>query len=479
MLGIFGLKLGYLFLTDIDLFSEEAQYWLWSKYPALAYYSKPPLIAWVNMASSWLMGDHEVVIRLNAILCGLLSSWFIYRLGVAVLASQRKAFLAVLLLNCLPFFWIHSLFFTTDSLLMVTWSAALYFFYQAWQTDQGKYWLGLGFALGLGLLAKLSMLFFLPILLAACFVQPELLKRTCLYRALVFAGFLFLPAFLGMLQADMVSLNHLKGLATENTDNGPLLHAHFYSKILEYLLGQMLILLPLIPFLRAVSSAGERKVWALTVLPAIVTFGTFFLLAFHKRPEINWPDVGYLGLPVAAMAAGSYPLRKIKWVPAILSACCIVLILGAGISLGESKLGIIPPESDPLQRLNGWKQLARQVQVRLDEMPEGTVLMCSNYQLASLLAFYLKRYPVYCLADGERRMNQFDLWQNPNEFACSGRRVLWVGDNPFPASLCEAFPAPISSESWPWAYRGKPARTYYVYAFSDFYGMEEDDFTRF
>ena len=41
------IKLIAIYLTNFDLFGDEAQYWVWSKNVDFGYYSKPPLLAWI------------------------------------------------------------------------------------------------------------------------------------------------------------------------------------------------------------------------------------------------------------------------------------------------------------------------------------------------------------------------------------------------------------------------------------------------
>ena len=48
-----------LFLTTahLELDFEEAQYWYWAQHPAWGYFSKPPLIAGLIGATTFLFGD--------------------------------------------------------------------------------------------------------------------------------------------------------------------------------------------------------------------------------------------------------------------------------------------------------------------------------------------------------------------------------------------------------------------------------------
>ena len=62
------IRLIALFRTPLELYPDEAQYWLWSRTLAFGYYSKPPLIAWAIWASTAFGGDAEPWVRLPAAL---------------------------------------------------------------------------------------------------------------------------------------------------------------------------------------------------------------------------------------------------------------------------------------------------------------------------------------------------------------------------------------------------------------------------
>lgn len=44
--GLMLARLVALFRTPLELYPDEAQYWLWSRTPDFGYYSKPPMVAW-------------------------------------------------------------------------------------------------------------------------------------------------------------------------------------------------------------------------------------------------------------------------------------------------------------------------------------------------------------------------------------------------------------------------------------------------
>src|SRR6478752_1063709 len=61
-------RLVALFRTPLELYPDEAQYWLWSRTLAFGYWSKPPMIAWAIRAATSVGGDLEPWVRLPAAL---------------------------------------------------------------------------------------------------------------------------------------------------------------------------------------------------------------------------------------------------------------------------------------------------------------------------------------------------------------------------------------------------------------------------
>src|SRR4051794_23644350 len=60
------VRLLWLAVQPADLYPDEAQYWFWAQTPALGYYSKPPLVAWVIALTTGILGDSEFAIRIAA-----------------------------------------------------------------------------------------------------------------------------------------------------------------------------------------------------------------------------------------------------------------------------------------------------------------------------------------------------------------------------------------------------------------------------
>ncbi|MGC8852877.1 MAG: glycoside hydrolase, partial [Hydrogenobacter sp.] len=49
----------YVLYYPVDLSPEEAQYWDWSRHLDLSYYSKPPMVGYLNFLTTKLLGNTE------------------------------------------------------------------------------------------------------------------------------------------------------------------------------------------------------------------------------------------------------------------------------------------------------------------------------------------------------------------------------------------------------------------------------------
>ena len=81
VLAITGFRLLWLVFQPADLYPDEAQYWFWAQHPALGYYSKPPLVAWLIALTTGLFGESEFAIRLSAPLLHAGTAIFVYAIG--------------------------------------------------------------------------------------------------------------------------------------------------------------------------------------------------------------------------------------------------------------------------------------------------------------------------------------------------------------------------------------------------------------
>lgn len=174
LLVVYRLALGLLDRTELS--TDEAQYWFWGQTLDFGAYSKPPLIGWIIRLSTDIFGQTIVAVRLPAVLFHAATAAVIF-VCARRLASSSVAWLAALLYLLSPAVALGSALMTTDTPLLLAAAVALLAqqrlgsAHAAGQRDRGAAIL-LGLALGLGILAKHAMLFWLLGAAGAAVLSP-------------------------------------------------------------------------------------------------------------------------------------------------------------------------------------------------------------------------------------------------------------------------------------------------------------------
>lgn len=179
VLGVLVLRLLYLrFACPYDLVEDEAQYWLWSRFPDWSYYSKGPGVAWVIWLAGRVLGDAEWAVRapsaVLAALGGVCAAGLTRDLAAhawARLDEQRRAaratpslaaVFAALAFSLAPALQMAGVLMTIDGPYVACWAAAAWAAWRASMLGQARLWAVVGAAIGAGFLFKYTMLLLLP-----------------------------------------------------------------------------------------------------------------------------------------------------------------------------------------------------------------------------------------------------------------------------------------------------------------------------
>src|SRR6202023_21783 len=239
VIAITAVRLIWLAVQPADLYPDEAQYWFSELHPALGYYSKPPLIAWLIALTTGVLGDSEFAIRLSAPLLHAVAAGFVYAIA-ARLYDRRTGFWSALAYLTLPGVSLSGFIISTDAVLLPCWAAALYAFIRAREPGGTRWWLMVGVMAGLGLLAKYAMAYWL--LSALGYVLLVRAERRHLRPLLAAAGFALLaysPNFWWNWQNGFVSYVHVRDNAGMSE---PLIHPEAF---LEFFGSQFAVFGPL------------------------------------------------------------------------------------------------------------------------------------------------------------------------------------------------------------------------------------------
>ncbi|MBN7814853.1 ArnT family glycosyltransferase [Algoriphagus pacificus] len=435
-------KIIFLLRPEIDLFTEEAQYWLWSKNLAWHYYSKPPLVAYLNFLSTSVFGINEFAVRLIPIIFGMGTSWITFRFG-SYLHGEKIGFWSAMILQAMPFWWMISTFHTTDTALTFFWTATFYLLFKALKENKKRFWVFAGITAAIGLMAKAAMLLVLPFLILYLIQEGKFgrrLKNLILFTLLLSLG--FIPILVWNFQNDFITFKHLANLAGAGEGQSS---AFSIGKSLEsfggYLEGQLamvsVFLLPLIfGAIKQVFKFRSQEKFYL-ILPALLTFFGFGFLSLFKEALVNWPVFTYAGLAIlssAWVAEQTDFWRKMRNYGVAISLGLPLLILLPDITFFKSIPPIKKGEKQLFKRMSGYDPLAERVEFLQDSLQLDEVFIFSEtYHMASELSFYLEAHPQTYMLNMGARKNQFDLWPGMEQFVGkdnTGIFVSWNYDSP-------------------------------------------------
>lgn len=175
--AVTGLRLGLLAFNRTDLFVDEAQYWLWAQHLAFGYFSKPPLIAWLIRAVTWLVQSDDIFwIRMpGAVLHG--GTALILGLLAARIMGRQAAIWTAALYVTLPMAEVGSLLLSTDTVMAPFFAAALVFYHRLLERHRMRDAVLVGLMTGLACLAKYAGVYLPAGILLAALIRRDLRPR--------------------------------------------------------------------------------------------------------------------------------------------------------------------------------------------------------------------------------------------------------------------------------------------------------------
>ena len=367
-LGFVGLltavRIAGLFLSPVELYPEEAQYWLWSRHLAAGYYSKPPMVAWAIWATTRL-GDGEALVRLAAPLAHGAAALMLARAGRRLYGGWTGLWGAAIY-SLAPGVQLSAAVIATDSLVMAC-SALAVWSYAAWLTSEdvrGRLgWAAaLGVALGLGGLSKYAIAYIALGLALHAVLSPATRRRWRAREVAATAGLALLtlaPNLAWNAAHGFQTLAHTAHDAALGGRAGPhrlnLLDSRTEPGFVISQLGVFgpvplgVLIVGAILALRRRGPAADGALGALAA-PALVLILLESLLA---RANANWAAVAYVPASLL-VAAWLVRWRARLWLGLALATGAATL--GVFLAAGEStaladRLGL----ANSFKRARGWE----------------------------------------------------------------------------------------------------------------------------
>lgn len=411
---IISLKLFYLGLPE--LIFEEAYYWNYAQHLDIGYLDHPLMVAWIIKTFISILGNIEFAVRFGAFLCWFVTAYFVYKLAREIL-NLSSAYWALVLIATLPAYLSFGWFMSPDAPLTACWAAAIYYTHQAILRDNKKAWLGVGIALGLGIISKYTI-----VLLGAAIVlfllsdrrSRKWLRRPEPYIAVAITCILFSPVIIWNMQHEWASIAFQ---SQGRVKSG-------YSFSLPRLISNVVIFLTPTGLLSVIAIVLSRRTilsrfqasmgsnnqsgdtvnrsylllaW-LTLFPVFV----FATLSLFRASKLNWTGPFWLGLiPFIALLITQKPIagtpKLLAWSQRAWPATIVILLLAYSAAFHYLSLGFPKTPYPQNVHLMGWQGFGRDIEAIVSKLERETgekilVVGLDRNKIASGLAFYRANY---------------------------------------------------------------------------------------
>src|SRR6185312_11819133 len=154
-----------IYAGAIELRTDEAYYWTWSKESVLSFLDHPPGIAWFIWFGTAIFGDTNLGVRFAGILAMLATQLLLADIVRRVTHDFRAVVFAVLMAKVSP-----------DTAMIPFAIAMLWALVRLHESGNARWWLAAGLFAGLAMLSKFTVLMLLPAVLAFALV-PDWRRR--------------------------------------------------------------------------------------------------------------------------------------------------------------------------------------------------------------------------------------------------------------------------------------------------------------
>jgi len=392
-----------LLASMVGLGVDEAHYVLYGLNLDLSYFDHPPLVGWVEYASTSVFGTNETGIRIPAVIIGFLVSVFLYKLIYDINKNEKEAFIAVLAIHASFLFNALFIMLMPDTLLFLLILPIIFTVIKLEQTNSYGMWILLGFLLGLSGLSKYTAILFIIPIISYFLIKKkyEFFYTPKIIPAILIAFIVISPVIIWNIQNDWISFSyqseHVIGAKTINY-NG------FFGSLLAQFGAYNPFLLPLAYFGLFKALRDKNNTIFLTALFGLTLIVFFTYASLYKPALPHWSALFYmLFIPL-----GTFYIAKHK--KYLKFAIGFGLILSA-VVYAELAFKFIPqPNYQSLHRdIYGWDKIMKKAN-KLIKNTDKQALAVTNWTLASRAIYYNNKYnsTVYLI---DNRKDQFDLWE--------------------------------------------------------------------
>jgi 4-amino-4-deoxy-L-arabinose transferase-like glycosyltransferase len=430
-----GLRIAYASL--IELRTDEAYYWTWSKEHALSFLDHPPMIAWFIRFGTGIFGDTDLGVRFGGIVAMACTQLLLADIVRRVTHDIRAIVLAILMPEAALYYGLLMAKVAPDVALIPFAVAMLWALVRVAEGDQ-RWWLAAGLFGGLSLLSKFTVVMLLPAIVAFMLVPDwrlRQLRSPYPWIAAVIALAVFSPVLIWNYQHDWASFRFQLVRATA-------LHEFSLRTVGDYI-GLQWGLVGFVLFLVVLSGVAltawrgyrhREPVAILLSTAVIVPFLYFFWKSLTLRVGDTWPMFMWpAGFAAAAINIAILPRERrpawmirstIRWakVAIVTGIAMVVLVFLYYVAAPWNFIG----RADPIGGEAGYEAVAARVEAELQKTG-ATWIATTDYRTYAMMRWFFRdRLPIIEVTERGR----FQGFKDPGMDRIAGKTGLYVARDP-------------------------------------------------
>ena len=422
----------------IDLRTDEAYYWTWSKEYVLSFLDHPPMIAWFIRLGTAMFGDTNLGVRFAGILAMLVTQLLLADMVRRVTHDVRAIVIAILMPEAALYYGLLMAKVAPDTALIPFAVAMAWALIRLNESKDPRWWLAAGGFAGFALLSKFTAVMLLPAVVAFTLV-PDWRRRWLLspypWCAALIAVVVFLPVLIWNAEHDWTSFKFqfVRAAATHEISGRTIAD---YVGLQFGLVG--FVLLPVV--LSGLTLTARRGYLArepvaiLLSTSVLVPFLYFFWKSLSLRVGDTWPmfmwPIGFAAaaINVAMLQHEGWPAWMIRstiaWAYAAI-ASGIVLVVLVFLYYVVSPWNFIG-RADPIGGEAGYEQVVARAEAELQKTG-ATWIATTDYRTYAMLRWYFNgRVPVVQINERGR----FQGFADPGMKEIAGHAGLYVAREP-------------------------------------------------
>jgi 4-amino-4-deoxy-L-arabinose transferase-like glycosyltransferase len=422
----------------IDLRTDEAYYWTWSKENVLSFLDHPPMIAWFIRLGTAIFGDTNFGVRFAGILAMLVTQLLLADIVRRVTHDVRAVILAVLMPEAALYYGLLMAKVSPDVALIPFATAMVWALVRLVESDDARWWLAAGVFGGLALLSKFTAVMLIPAVTAFMLVpdwRRRWLPSPYPWAAALIAVALFLPVLIWNAGHDWASFRFQSVRATAAHELSLRTLGDFVG--LQFGLVGFVLLPVVLSGVTLTAWRGYRRRDAVAVLlstAVIVPFAYFFWKSLSLRVGDTWPmfmwPAGFAAtaINIAMLPREGFPAWMIRstisWAHAAIASgiVFVVLVFLYYVVTPWNFIG----RTDPIGGEAGYAVVADRAQAELQRIGASWIAT-TDYRTYAMLRWYFNgRVPVVQINERGRYLD----FRDPGMNLIRGHTGLYVGREP-------------------------------------------------